>query len=292
VEEARAPAGEPAPPMEAEGGATLDSTVFNSGAAVDPAQAIERLVVKNAVLTIVVADPSVSMDNLSRMAEELGGYVVKAALSYSQTESGIEVPRATVVLRVPAERLDEALGRIQAESDRDPLNKTVDSEDVTGAYTDLQSRLRNLEAAEQQLTEIMEQANRTEDVLSVYGQLNQIRGEIEVIKGQIQYYEQSAALSSINVDILANEAVQPLTIGSWEPVGVAKDAVQALISGLKFLATAGLWIVLFFLPMALFILLPLAFVVWLARRVLRLRRKPVAGIPPAASPPAPPAQAV
>ena len=120
---------------------------------------------------------------------------------------------------VAAERLDEALTSIESESNRLPLTKNISSQDVTKDYTDLQSRLRNLEEAEAQLREIMASANKTEDVLSVYNQLVQVREQIEVTKGQIQYYEQSAALSAISVEILADEAVQPLTVGGWQPGG-------------------------------------------------------------------------
>jgi hypothetical protein len=264
-----------APAAPAEMPAAEPEAAFDSGATSSSDQAAERLVIQNASLSIVVDDPSLSMDTIAAMAEEMGGYVVTADLTYSTLDSGSEVPRATVTLRVPAERLEEALERIQGESDRAPLNKRIDSQDVTSEYTDLQSRLRNLEAAEAQLTEIMESANRTEDVLNVYSQLTQVRGDIEVIKGQIQYYEQAAALSSISIDILANAAVQPLTIGVWEPQGVAKSAVEALIYGLRFLVSAGIWIVLFFLPLAILVILPVWLVVLVIRR-WRTRRKKAA----------------
>jgi len=246
---------------------------------------VNRLVIKNANLTLVVDDPSKSMDAISRLAEELGGFVVTANLAQTQLESGLEVPHATITIRVPAEKLDQALERIQAESDQLPLNKTLDSQDVTREYTDLQSRLRNLEDAEEQLRDIMDQAVRTEDVLNVYNRLVEVREQIEVIKGQIQYYEQSAALSAISVDLMANEAVQPLTIGGWQPVGVAKDAVQALINSLKVIANIAIWLVIFVLPVlaVLFVIfiLPL---VWLMRTMRRRR-----GLRKASTPPAPPA---
>jgi hypothetical protein len=108
---------------------------------------------------------------------------------------------------------------------------------------------------------------------NVYSQLTQVRGDIEVIKGQIQYYEQASALSSISIDILANAAVQPLTIGGWEPVGVAKSAVQALIFALKFLVNAGIWVILFFLPLAILVILPVWLVVLVIRRWRAGRRK-------------------
>ena len=249
--------------------------------------AAERIVIKNANLTIVVDDPSSSLDKINAMADEMGGFVVSANLYTSQTESGQEVPRAAITIRVPAERLTEALERIQAESDREPLNKTIDSQDVTRDYTDLQSRLKNLESAEAQLTEIMGSANKTEDVLSVYNRLVEVREQIEVIKGQIQYYEQSAALSAISVDLLANAAVQPLTVGGWQPVGVAKEAVQGLIEVGKFLANALIWIIILVIP----VLVVLYFVLFLPiRTIWRKIRKPraeqISQIPGDSQPPA------
>lgn len=231
----------------------------------------ERIVIMNAGLELVVNAPDESMENISRLAEEMGGFVVNANLYKTHTSDGQEVPRASITIRVPAERLEEALARIEVESDRLPLSKNVQSQDITSEYTDLQSRLKNLEAAEAQLIEIMESANRTEDVLNVFDQLTRVRGEIEVIKGQIQYYEDSARLSAISVELIPNEVVQPLTIGGWEPVGVIKNALQSLISALQGLVNVLIWITLFLVPILIVIGIPLYLIIrgirsWRRRR--------------------------
>lgn len=240
--------------------------------AADSVDTVERIVIKNANLEIVVDAPDKSMETISRMAEEMGGFVVSANLYKTQLSGGEEVPRASITIRVPAENLDEALQRIEAESDRLPLSKNIQSQDVTSDYTDLQSRLTNLEAAESQLMEIMASANKTEDVLNVFDQLTRVREQIEVIKGQIKYYDESARLSAISVELIPNEAVQPITIGGWEPVGVVKDAIQALIRALQWLATALIWIALLVVPILLIIVLPIYLIVR-ALTIWRKRRK-------------------
>ena len=174
---------------------------------------IERLVIKNGNLSIVVMDPSKSMDTISKMAEEMDGFVVTANLYKQELEGGVQVPRGSITIRVPADRMNEAMERIKSESNQDPVSENISSQDVTSDYVDLQSRLKNLEAAEAELTEIMKSANKTEEVMQVYNQLIQIREQIEVNKGQIKYYEESAALSSISVELIADKAVQPLKIG-------------------------------------------------------------------------------
>jgi hypothetical protein len=254
-----------------------DAASFN--AISSPLPEVRRIVIKDANMTIVVDDPSASMESIARLADEMGGFVVSANLYQMRTESGAEVPRASITIRVPAEKLDEALSQIRAESKLPPQSENISAQDVTREYTDLQSRLRNLEAAEAQLQEIMASAVKTEDVLNVYNELVRVREEIEIIQGQIQYYEQSAALSAVSVELLPNEAVQPLTIGGWQPVGVAKTAVQALINTLKVLANIAIWIVIYVLPVLLVIfvvfVLPLAWL-WRTWRRRRSRRKAAA----------------
>jgi hypothetical protein len=281
----------PPAPMEAPAAAMQESGYGGggnsfAGSATTPQQAVERIVIKNADMTLVVSDPPGSMDRISKLAEEMGGFVVSADLSEYTLDNGVKVPQASITIRVPAEKLDQALNSIRAESDRLPISEKITSQDVTSEYTDLQSRLRNLEAAEQQLTKIMEQATKTEDVLSVYNQLVQVREQIEVIKGQIKYYEESAALSSVAVNLTAKEAAQPLTIGEWQPSGIVLDALQALIDALKGITKAVIWIVIFVLPVLtiLFIIFVLPFILlivfWRRRRARRKAAQPALAAKP------------
>jgi hypothetical protein len=274
-------------PAPAQPQAQLESSGAGKAADSTDQQNIERIVIKNGSLVIVVTDPAKSMDTISKMAEEMGGYVVSANLDQTQLSSGVEVPHATITIRVPAERLDEAMTRIKSETNRPVIKSTVDSQDITKEYTDLQSRLTNLENAEAQLTQIMDQATKTEDVLNVYNQLVSVQEQIEVLKGQIKYYDESARLSAISTELLANEAVQPLSIGTWQPTGIAKSALQALINTLKFLANAIIWILIYILPVALVLFVVFFLPAYLIVRAIRRRRAARKVIPP--PPPPPPA---
>lgn len=236
---------------------------------IEEAETGERIVIVNASLEIVVDAPDQSLETISRMAEQMGGFVVNANLYKTQLSDGQEVPRASITIRVPAGRLEEALSIIEAESDQLPLNKSIESQDVTEDYTDLQSRLRNLEAAEAQLMEIMASANKTEDVLNVFDQLTRVREQIEVIKGQIKFIDESARLSAIRVELIPNEVIQPISIGGWQPIGVVKNAIEALIRILQGLVDVLIWIGLVFLPVLVIIVLPLYFIF----RAVNRRRK-------------------
>lgn len=252
-----------APAADLAGRAEFDGAL---GGEVAQAASAERLVIKTANLSLVVDDPEASMMEIAALAERLGGFVVNSNLYKSTTSTGLEVPGAYITIRVPAERFQETLDTLR-ERAIDVRSDNQSGEDVTAAYTDLQSRLRNLEDAEALLRQIMEDADSTEDVLNAFNQLNYITEQIEVLKGQIKYYEESAALSAISIELIANEAVQPIQIGPWTPVGATKDAIEALIRAMQGIVEAAIWLLLYFLPVVVVIGFPL----WLiGRGVTRL----------------------
>jgi hypothetical protein len=245
------------------------------------AASVERLVIKNASLFLAVNDPQKSMDTISHMAESMGGFVVSADMYQQSLSNGVKVPQVSMTIRVPAEKLDEALTTIKAETDQPIISENESSQDVTAEYTDLNSRLTNLQAAEKQLQEIMASATRTEDVLSVYSQLVSVREQIELIKGQMEYYEQSAALSSISIQLIPNAAVQPITIAGWQPVGVAKEALQSLINTLQSIANFGIRLAILYVPVLLVIFVPIGLIIWGIVSLVRRGRKPKVAPTPA-----------
>jgi hypothetical protein len=257
-----------APAMEepsasfAGGAETGGGVVANDAVVSQPAA--DRLVVKTASISIVVDDPEQRMQEITAMAERMGGFVVSSNLYKTSLSDGTEVPAAYITVRVPVDDFLNALDQIR-EGAVDVPSDTQSGQDVTSDYTDLQSRLRNLEDAAATLRQIMEEAKKTEDVLNVFNQLNSITEQIEVLKGQIQYYEESAALSAISVEIIANQSVQPIKIGPWDITGVAKQALEALVKALQGIAEALVWFALYILPVALIIGIPL----WLIFRGLR-----------------------
>jgi hypothetical protein len=259
------PAAEPQSPA-------LDSVSSVEEAYNNSVQTQERLVIENADLGIVVPDPKARMAEINSLANELGGYVVSSNLYQSFTSFGKEVPEATIVIRVPVDRLDEALERIKADS-VDVQYENRSGQDVTEIYVDLQSRLRAKEAAEAKLLEIMDQATRAEDVLAIYLQVQTVQTEIEQLKGQIKYYEESAAMSSISVRLIAEESTQPIEVGPWKPEGAAKEAIQDLIFFFQNFVDFLIRFVLLTLPSLILIAIPLYLVYLVGRAAYRRSRK-------------------
>jgi hypothetical protein len=233
----------------------------------------DRLVIQNADLSIVVADVNARVKAIQDMATAMGGFVVSANIYQVQANDGTNVPQAQIVVRVPQEKLNDALDLIK-QNTVEVKNETRSGQDVTDQYVDLQSRLTAKQAAEDQLLKIMQNATKTQDVLDVYAQLQQVQSDIEVLKGQIKYMEQSAALSAISVTIIAEATVKPIQVGGWKPVGVARDAIQSLVDFEQGFANFLIVAVLFILPMLITIGIPLVLAFLLLRWILRKTRRP------------------
>lgn len=236
----------------------------------------ERLVIENADLSIVVKDPKARMKEISDLAQKMGGFVVSSNMYQNTSSTGKQVPQGSIVIRVPSEKLDEALSKIK-EGAIDVPTENRSGQDVTSQYVDLQAQLTAKQAAEKKLLEIMDQATRAEDVLAIYLQVQTVQTEIEQLKGQIKYLEESAAMSAISVQLIAEESTQPIVVGPWKPEGAAKEAIQDLIFFFQNFVDFLIRFVLLTLPALILIAIPL-FLVYLAGRAVyrRVRRSRVA----------------
>jgi len=232
----------------------------------------ERMIVRTVDMELIVHDTAASLESVRALVAEVDGYV---ASSHSWHEEGVLAARLTI--RVPAGDLEtvleklRALGQVESESQS--------SEEVTDEYVDLQARLKNLELAEQELQELLktrQETGKTEDILEVYRELTNIRGQIEQIKGRMQYLENMTALATINLTLTPDALAQPVVIGGWQPQGTVRDAVRTLIKTVQFLVDASIWIVIYIIPTLILLAAPFV-VLALIIRAWRRRRRRAAG---------------
>ena len=255
AEPAMAPAAAPAEFFMSDSGGASD-LYYEESVAQSNALQTERLIIQNVDMSIVVTDPKARMSEIGEMAVEMGGFVVSSNLFQSSYgPNNIEVPEGSITVRIPSERLDEALEKIKEDA-VDVTYENRSGEDVTNQYVDLESRLSAKRAAEKKLLEILEEAETTEDTLAVYSQLQQIQSEIEVLVGQMKYYKESAALSAVSIRLVAEETVKPVEIGGWKLQGTANDAVQDLILFTQGFTRFLIRFVLSFLPSLILIAIP------------------------------------
>ena len=255
-------AGAPAPVVEE---AAMDQA---ANVVAQPQAVQERLIIRNADMTIVAADTEAALTQIAQMAENGGGWVVSSNV-YQSSETS---KTGYIQIRVPSEGFQSVLDAIAGMAVR-VESRSTSGQDVTEEYVDLSSQLVNLEATAARVRAFLDDATRVEDALAVNAELSRLEGEIAVIKGRIQYLEQSSAFSSITVNVTPDELAQPLEVAGWQPSGVAKQAIETLVRALQALANLVIWFVIVVLPILLLILIPVALILWLIRR-LRRRERP------------------
>jgi hypothetical protein len=216
--------------------------------ALEPVQT--RIVLKNASLTLVVNDATESLNQVTELAENSGGWVVTSNTNKVRTSGGEEVTQGTITVRVPSESLTDTLNQIKAGA-ISVESESVTGQDVTQDYVDLTSQLGNLKAAEAQLQTIMDGARNTEDVLAIYNELVRVRGEIDTTQGRIRYYDESAAYSSISINLIPEAIDTPIQIAGWTPGKTAESALATLINILRFAADLLITIAILVLPLVL-----------------------------------------
>ncbi len=234
----------------------------------------ERMVIYNVNIEIIVNDTTTTTAQLESLAAEMGGFVSDS----SSWKDGDQL-RASVTLRVPAGKLDEVMAQIRGLA-LDVESESRSSQDVTEEFTDLDAQLRNRQAYEQELLELLkarrEATGKTEDILEVYREITRIRGEIEQIQGRMKYLSNLSAMATVQVALTPDALVRPLVVGKWQPQGTARDAIRALIDAGKFLLEALIWIVLLVVPVLIVILLPPFLILRAILKRRRARRQPTA----------------
>jgi vacuolar-type H+-ATPase subunit I/STV1 len=221
-------------------------------------------------MSILVDDISATLDSISAVAGGVGGFVVSTQFS-GEEDSRL----GFVTVRVPADQLDSVLDQIRDMAVR-VLTEHSSSQDVTEEYVDLDARVRNLERAEQQFLGILERAETIEDTLNVQRELTSIQGQLEQLKGRMQYLERTSATSLISVELRPASSPQALVEPGWRPLETAKETVRGLSGFGQGLADFAIRLVIF-APVWLPILVAGW---WLWRRDQRVRRWVSGGRPP------------
>jgi hypothetical protein len=244
-----------------------DAFATGSDAAVQPGQ--ERLIIRTADMNIVVTDTEDAMARIADMANDNGGWVVGSNV-FQASETA---KTGNITIRVPAEGFQSALDAIRALS-VEVTSLNTSGQDVTEEFVDLEARLANLEATADRVRAFLDETRNVEEALAVNAELSRLESEIEVHKGRMQYLSQSAAFSTISVNLTPDILAQPIEVGGWQPEGVAREAIEALVNTLQSLASALIWLGIYFLPVILLLGIPVLLVVWFIRRRRRGQAPP------------------
>lgn len=134
--------------------------------------------------------------------------------------------KGSVVVRVPPEALDGLVLDLRKELGKigELKGQKIGSQDITKQYTDLESRLRAAKAMEERLLNIIKSGKgEIKDLLLAEKELGVWRTKIEEYEGELRYYSQLVALSTLNISIYEKEIRSPAALTETERVSMGLE---------------------------------------------------------------------
>ncbi len=177
---------------------------------------VTRMVIRNAEVSIRVDSLAPALDRARRVAAAVGGMI-----GNSWEETGDDRRRAsTLELRVPSERLDQALEGLGRLGTIETVR--ISASDVGEEYVDTDARMRTARALESRLLQLLAtRAGRLDYVLQVENELSRVREQIERFEGRMRYLREHAAWSTITATVH-----EPYTVVGDPGPGVVRAAFE------------------------------------------------------------------
>lgn len=199
-----------------------------------------RMVVQNSYLSLLVNDVVSIRKQITDYAVSLGGYMVT-----SETTNPTDAPTATVTVRVPSGSLDATLEKFRGLGVK-VVSENLVGTDVTDQYVDIDARVATLEKTKAAMESILERATLISDLSNITQQIIGIQSQIDALKGQQKSLSENAKFAKVTIYMSTDEIALPYAPSeTFRPAVIFKLAVRALVTTLRSVATAGIWIAVY-----------------------------------------------
>ena len=223
---------------------------------------LNRKIIYTGNLSIEVKNYQQIFNKIQSEIANRGGYIVDSNM-IGETEHNPTNGHVTV--RIPQNQFREFMQIVEEESNN-VLDSSVSGQDVTEEFIDLDSRLKSKRVVEERLLSFMEQAEKTEDLLTISADLADVQGEIDEITGRINYLENRTDLATVTISIKENNVtisgMNDGDLNTWE------KTKQQFLKSINFLLSAFSGIFVFIIGnLPVFILLGvIALIIFLVYR--------------------------
>jgi hypothetical protein len=295
VEVQEAPAAEEAPAAPVAAEAETDAETVQTSYSGSEVNSPNRLIIKDGNMILLVSDTDQAIERITQMASDLGGYIISSRTWFQQNQ-GIDQKYGTMTLGVPVDEFEKALVRLRQIAVK-VKDEQASGQDVSDEYTDLQSRLKNLEATRDRILLFMEDTKTVEEALKINEQLSEVESEIEQVKGRMNYLFDRASYSTITLQLepeppqltptltptptITPTPTATATPTPWQPGETLKSATKSMGSIWRGVVEALIYFVTIVVPCLLPVAALIALIWWLRRRAKKRKAHSRENPPPA-----------
>ncbi|KQC03836.1 MAG: hypothetical protein APR55_06705 [Methanolinea sp. SDB] len=215
----------------------------------------DQMIVQKSSIELEVQDVPAALDSIKSIATVHGGYIGSMSVN---TRSGDRL-YGLATIRVPASSFDPVIEEIKKIGT--VKSQSLQADDVTEEYIDLQARRDALSGQLVQYQRIMEKAENVSEILEVQQAIERVQVELDRIDGRLKYLDNRVDYATITVSVHEPEGVG--TGGGFSITSVINDGIAGLLA-----VTAGIVIVV--ISLVPFIIL--AGIAYLVYRVWKRRK--------------------
>ena len=157
-------------------------------------------------LSIETKDYDWAYQQLNDTLSSVDGYLESSS---EYTDSTDSTRTLSLTLRVPESSYDAFVDT--AEQAGSVTSKSESAEDVTTQYMDIEARLDNLTAQRTRLQELQASADNLTDLLQIESSLSDVQYQIESYQSQLNWYSQQVSYCTVNITL---DEVETLTTGT------------------------------------------------------------------------------
>lgn len=188
--------------MKAEPGEIADTNSGETGNSVAGEEGLTKgaKLIRNVDISMETTKYSETVKSVKRKVREFDGWIQNSDMNHYS-----DMRTKNVTIRLPYKQVDKFLeeigeyGTVQSVSDN--------TRDITLQYADSETRLKNLKTQHKRLLELLETAERLEDIISLEDRLSQVESEIDTYSMEIRNYDDLVDYSTVNISITEKEHI-------------------------------------------------------------------------------------
>lgn len=185
--------------MAAANSSAGDLVMMDEVGSAAPANATEstaqrQIILRTASVSLNTTNYENDLNAILTAMQQYGGWA-----EYQSASGEADSRRASMTLRIPADRLDDFLADVKQIGSL--KNLETSAQDVSANYYDTESRKAIYEAQRERLTELLAQAEDVADIIEIENSLADLQYKIENLQGSLNRWDSYSETSVVNLTL-------------------------------------------------------------------------------------------